>query len=84
MRVVAVNPGLIATDRAHFMLRGYSQSAFGTPDRWQESLQKLDLPFGRMGEVREVADTVAFLASPRAAYISGTVVTVDGGAANRH
>lgn len=84
VRVVAVNPGLIATGRAHFMLRGYSQSAFGTPDRWQESLQKLDLPFGRMGEVREVADTVAFLASPRAAYISGTVVTVDGGAANRH
>jgi 3-oxoacyl-[acyl-carrier protein] reductase len=66
------------------MLRGYSQSAFGTPDRWQESLQEPDLPFGRMGEAREVAEAAAFLASPRAAYISGTVVTIDGGGANRH
>lgn len=84
VRVVAVNPGLIATDRAHMMLRGYSQSAFGTPDRWEESLKKMDLPFGRMGEAREVADAVAFLASPRASYISGTVLTIDAGAANRH
>lgn len=84
VRVVAVNPGLIATDRATMMLKGYSQSAFGTPDRWEESLQRMDLPFGRMGEVREVADAVAFLASPRASYISGTVLTIDAGAANRH
>lgn len=84
VRVVAVNPGLIATDRAYMMLKSYSQTAYGTPDRWQDSLRRMDLPFGRMGEVREVADTVAFLASPRASYISGTVVTVDAGAANRH
>lgn len=84
VRVVAVNPGLIATERADMMLRSYSQSSFGTPDRWPEVLKKMDLAFGRMGEVREVADTVAFLASPRASYISGTVVTIDGGAANRH
>ena len=84
VRVVAVNPGLIATDRAYMMLEGYSRSAFGTPDRWEESLKRMDLPFGRMGEAREVADAVAFLASPRAAYISGTVLTIDAGAANRH
>jgi 3-oxoacyl-[acyl-carrier protein] reductase len=84
VRVVAVNPGLIATDRAYMMLKGYSQTAFGTPDRWEESLKRMDLPFGRMGESREVADAVAFLASPRAAYISGTVLTIDAGAANRH
>ncbi len=84
VRVVAVNPGLIATDRAYMMLKGYSQTAFGTPDRWEDSLKRMDLPFGRMGEAREVADAVAFLASPRAGYISGTIVTVDAGAANRH
>lgn len=84
VRVVAVNPGLIATNRAHMMLRGYSQTQFGTPDRADEVLQKMDLPFGRMGEPREVADAVAFLASPRATYISGTVLTIDAGAANRH
>ncbi len=84
VRVVGVNPGLIATDRAKVMLRGYSESMFGTPDRWEEMLKRMDLPFGRMGEAREVADTVAFLASSRASYVSGTVVTVDAGAANRH
>lgn len=84
VRVVAVNPGLTATDRAMFMLEGWSKNAYGTPDRWRDFVEKLDLPFGRMGEAREVADVVAFLASPRASYVSGTVVTVDGGAANRN
>ena len=84
VRILAVNPGLIATDRGTMMLKGFSQTAYGTPDRWQEMLKQLDLPFGRMGEAREVADAIAFLASPRASYISGTVVTVDAGAANRH
>ena len=84
VRVVAVNPGYIATDRAQMMLRSFSQASFGTPDRWEESLKRMDLPFGRMGEAREVADAVAFLASPRASYISGTVLTVDAGATNRH
>jgi 3-oxoacyl-[acyl-carrier protein] reductase len=37
-----------------------------------------------MGEPSEVADVVTFLVSPRASYVSGTVVTVDGGAANRN
>jgi NAD(P)-dependent dehydrogenase (short-subunit alcohol dehydrogenase family) len=83
IRVVAVNPGLTATDRAKFMLRGWSQSKYGTPDRTEDFLKEMNLPFGRMGEPREVADLVAFLASPRAGYISGTVVAVDGGAANR-
>ena len=83
VRVVAVNPGLTETDRAVTMLQTWSRSQFGTPDRWREALEKRDLPFGRMGTSREVADTVVFLASSRAAYISGTVVTVDGGNVNR-
>jgi NAD(P)-dependent dehydrogenase (short-subunit alcohol dehydrogenase family) len=83
VRVVGVNPGLTATDRGTYMLRGWSQAKHGTPDRWQEFEKELDLPFGRMGKPEEVADMVAFLASPRAAYVSGTIVTVDGGGANR-
>ena len=83
VRVVGVNPGLTATDRAVTMLRTWSIQRHGEPDRWSEVEQALGLPFGRMGTPREVADVVAFLASPRAGYVSGTIVTVDGGASNR-
>jgi 3-oxoacyl-[acyl-carrier protein] reductase len=38
-----------------------------------------ELPFGRFGTVDEVADTVAFIASPRASWIAGACVVVDGG-----
>ena len=37
-----------------------------------------DLPFGRFGRADEVGDVVAFLASPRASWISGACITVDG------
>jgi 3-oxoacyl-[acyl-carrier protein] reductase len=39
---------------------------------------KRDLPFGRFGRAEEVADVVAFLASPRASWISGACLPVDG------
>jgi 3-oxoacyl-[acyl-carrier protein] reductase len=38
-----------------------------------------ELPFGRLGTVSEVADVMAFLVSPRASWVVGTCVAVDGG-----
>jgi 3-oxoacyl-[acyl-carrier protein] reductase len=38
-----------------------------------------ELPWGRFGTVEEIADVVAFLVSPRASWVVGTCVTVDGG-----
>jgi 3-oxoacyl-[acyl-carrier protein] reductase len=38
------------------------------------------IPLGRMGNPEEVADTVGFLASGRASYITGQVLSVNGGA----
>ena len=49
----------------------------GDASRWQETLS--GLPFGRLMEPGEVADMLAFCASPRAGYLSGTVIDLDGG-----
>jgi len=84
IRVVGVNPGLTATDRVDVLMRGISKRKYGTPDHANEVLSEMKLPFGRPASAREIADAVVFLASPRAGYISGTVLTVDGGAANRN
>ena len=72
----------MATDRAVNLFRTRAQAEHGDPERWQEYLK--DLPRGRAAEVSEVSDLVVFLASDRASYISGTVMTLDGGFAARH
>jgi NAD(P)-dependent dehydrogenase (short-subunit alcohol dehydrogenase family) len=84
VRVVGVNPGYTATDRAEGIMRTISEKQFGSADRWREVEQGLNLPFGRMARPQEVANVVAFLVSPQASYVSGTIVTVDGGATNRN
>ncbi|MBL28384.1 MAG: short-chain dehydrogenase [Rhodospirillaceae bacterium] len=81
IRVVAVNPGLVATDRMEFLLRKRATDSFGDAERWREFLT--NLPFGRAATSEEVANAVVFLASPRASYISGTILTIDGGIASR-
>ena len=47
----------------------------------EEILQKLcaGVPLGRIGQPRELAALVAFLASERASYITGATIQVDGG-----
>jgi 3-oxoacyl-[acyl-carrier protein] reductase len=46
------------------------------PDLFKNQLAKN--PFGRMGKAEEIADSVLFLASERASFVSGTNLTVDG------
>ncbi len=78
VRVIAVNPGLVITDRTRGLLEGSNSS---DTNAWAGLIDQL--PFGRMAEPSEIGDVVAFLASGRASYVSGTVITVDGGSTNR-
>jgi NAD(P)-dependent dehydrogenase (short-subunit alcohol dehydrogenase family) len=81
VRVVGVNPGAVETERLVKLFQTRAQRRFGDPSRWRELFEVL--PLKRAAKPAEVADVVVFLASPRAAYISGTIVTVDGGFAAR-
>jgi len=81
IRVLAVNPGLVSTERMVTMLEGRAESALGDRSRWQELAQTL--PMGRPATPEEVADLCAFLVSPRASYLSGIVVPIDGGKSAR-
>lgn len=83
VRVVGVNPGLVATERMEFLMRTRAENELGDGERWKELVGKLDLPFGRPATASEIADVVVFLASDRAGYVSGDVVRVDGGALHR-
>jgi len=75
IRVLGINPGLIATERT----AGLTTASDAPHDKAYTHLTA-SLPFGRMGYPEEIADMAVFLASPRASYTSGTVYTVDGGA----
>lgn len=77
IRVVGINPGMVATHRMRTLFETRAEREHGDRSRWQEYLKHL--PQGRPAEPREIADAAVFLASDRASYISGTVVTIDGG-----
>ena len=66
--VNAVSPGFIETDMTQQHVQG-------------EARQKLvaQIPLGRIGAPEDVAEAVSFLASPRASYITGQVLRVNGG-----
>jgi len=62
--VNAVAPGFIKTDMTEDV---------------NEKQYKSIIPLRRFGEAEEVADLVAFLASPKASYITGEVISINGG-----
>lgn len=78
IRVVGINPGATATERLTLLLRDRAQRSLGDPERWAELCTHM--PFARPATPEEIAAAIAFLASPRSAYTSGTILTIDGGA----
>ena len=81
LRVVGINPGAIATDRLVTIMKTRAKDRLGDENKWEELMKPL--PMGRAGTSEEIGVMVAFLASDLSAYTTGTIVTIDGGAAHR-
>ncbi len=77
VRVVGINPGPVATDRLVMLQRDRAAKTLGDAERWPELMS--GMPFGRAATPAEIGYAVAFLASPRSGYTSGTILTIDGG-----
>jgi 3-oxoacyl-[acyl-carrier protein] reductase len=73
-----VVPGRIATDRIRFLDEAKAKRE-GRPVEVVSAESTASIPVGRYGNPEEYADTVTFLASTRAAYITGSVIRIDGG-----
>lgn len=65
--VNAIAPGYIDTDMTSVLSDSVKENILSA------------IPLGRMGGVQDIAETAAFLASDRAAYITGQIISVDGG-----
>ena len=81
IRVVGVNPGPVDTDRIYNMLKKRAKTLFGDESRYKELEARY--PLKRPAHLEEITDLIAFLASERSGYTTGTIFTVDGGIASR-
>jgi NAD(P)-dependent dehydrogenase (short-subunit alcohol dehydrogenase family) len=79
IRVNAVNPAATLTER---LKEGIKVTANHEKISEAEALKQATakVPLGRLATPEEVADTVVYLASDRASYVTGTIITMDGSA----
>jgi NAD(P)-dependent dehydrogenase (short-subunit alcohol dehydrogenase family) len=68
VRVNAVAPGVVRTKLSEALWQGHEQTLANA------------LPMGRIGEPKDIGQAIAFLASDAAAWITGQVLVIDGGA----
>ncbi len=81
VRVVGINPGAVETERLRSLLETRAREAYGDAGEYRRFFERY--PAGRPAKASEVADLIAFVASEKGAYLSGTILTVDGGMASR-
>jgi NAD(P)-dependent dehydrogenase (short-subunit alcohol dehydrogenase family) len=80
VRVTAVMPGVIETGAVEASLRQAAERTGRDLDTIRDEFhQRFTAPLGRPGQPEEAAELIAFLASPRASYLTGITISVDGG-----
>lgn len=83
--VNTISPGTIRSAKLDMKFREVAAERGIAPDApWEEVEQAVlplfaQVPAGRVGTLEEIADAICFLASPRAAYITGSNIRLDGG-----
>jgi len=74
----AINPGPVATERWDGLISGIARVRKISVDEAQERAER-SIPLGRICTPEEVANVVVFVASERASFMNGAIITLDGG-----
>jgi NAD(P)-dependent dehydrogenase (short-subunit alcohol dehydrogenase family) len=78
VRVNTVNPGPVDTDRWDGLEKAFARDK-GCDQQTAHDLAVSSIPLGRICTPQEVANLVAFVASPRASFLNGAHIPIDGG-----
>ena len=78
IRFNSILPGWTETERVEDLMAFRAKNNNTTPEE-ERTKQAAEIPLGRMGQPEEFANAAVFLASPAASYITGVMLTVDGG-----
>ncbi len=79
VRIFGINPSPTLTDRMTRFMKNKALDALGDEARWREMVDPARFAYGRPALPEEVASLAVMLVSPKAAYLNGTVIDLDGG-----